>query len=266
MKECILISLLFMPICGFYFYNDIEWITRICAANLFLIYAYIYKLSFNDIYFAISITPTTYIEPVQNSHKLVSYGFSTIHASFIALYSTLYLYDIFDNYDIKQAFFISMSYYLSDLFYIITSTNKLSKLDYFTICHHFVIIYYYNLVFLQTDPILENNLLFYLNRGFIAEYSLVSLNYSWYLINTKQDNGIKMIISLITTLVLYFITRILNFTVLLYGVWQDGLLLISIVVLPLVVINYFWFYKIIFKAFRVYKKKIRNTINTDKQR
>ena len=59
MKECILISLLFMPICGFYFYNDIEWITRICAANLFLIYTYVYKLSFNDIYFAISITPTT---------------------------------------------------------------------------------------------------------------------------------------------------------------------------------------------------------------
>ena len=241
-----------MPICTFY--SDINWITRLYAANLFIIYTYIYKLSFNNSYFAMSITPPNYILPIEASHKLVTNIFSTIHASFIALFATLYLYNIIDNYVIKQAFFISMSYYLADLFYTITSTKKLLMLDYFIICHHFVIFYYHNLVFIQNDPILENNLLFYLNRGYIAEYSLVSLNYSWYLINTKQDNGIKMIISSITTLVLYFITRILNFTVLLYKVWQDDLLLVSIVVIPLMMINYYWFYKIIFKAYRVYRK------------
>lgn len=254
MKETILILILFMPICNIYLYNDISWITRLCAANIFIIYTYIYKLSFNNSYFAMSITPSNYIDPVVGSHKLISYGFSTIHASFTAICATLYLYNIIDNYDIKQVFFISMSYYLADLFYTITSTKKLLILDYFTFCHHFVMFYYHNLVFIQNDPILENNLLFYLNRGYIAEYSLVSLNYSWYLINTKQDNGIKMMISSITTLVLYFITRILNFTVLLYKVWQDDLVLVSIVVLPLMMINYYWFYKIILKAYRINQK------------
>ena len=142
MKEKINILILFMPIIDFHFYDDVKWNTRLFSAFLFIIYTYIYKLSFNNKYFAMSISPKNYIEPVENAHKLITYGFSTFHALYIALYATLYVYKIIDNYDIKQAFFISMSYYLADLFYIITSTKKITVLDYFLICHHIIIIYY----------------------------------------------------------------------------------------------------------------------------
>ena len=193
--KSILKKILFLPIIGFYFYNDINLITGISGAMLYILYTYVYKLSVNDRYFAMFITPVNFIESLSESHKLVSYGVSTIHALFISVNSTLYLTQIIDNYDIKQAFFISMSYYLADLYYIIDSSKKLTILDYFTICHHNIMIYFHIYVFNQTNPILEQFLLYYLNRGFIAEYSLLILNYSWYLVNTKQDNSKKMLIS-----------------------------------------------------------------------
>ena len=251
----ILKTILFLPIIGFYFYNDINLVTGISGAFVYILYNYAYKLSVNDRYFSMFITPTNYIEPISESHKLIAYGFSTIHALFISVYATLYLTQIIDNYDIKQAFFISMSYYLADLYYIIDSTKKLTTLDYFTICHHNIMIYYHIYVFIQTDPILEDILLYYLNRGFFAEYSLLSLNYSWYLVNTKQENSKQMLISSIITLILYFITRTMNFTFLLYNILYDGLILESIVILPLMLINHYWFYKLICKARRIYNKR-----------
>jgi hypothetical protein len=247
-------KILFLPIISFYFYNDINLITGISGAMLYVLYTYVYKLSVNDRYFAMFITPVNFIESLSESHKLVSYGVSTIHALFMSVNSTLYLTQIIDNYDIKQAFFISMSYYLADLYYIIDSSKKLTILDYFTICHHNIMIYFHIYVFNQTNPILEQFLLYYLNRGFIAEYSLLILNYSWYLVNTKQDNSKKMLISSIITIILYFITRTMNFTLLLYNVIYDDLILESIVILPLILINHYWFYKIICKAFIIYNK------------
>ena len=109
-------------------------------------------------------------------------------------------------------------------------------------------------VLIQSDPILENNLLYYLNRGLLAEYSIFGINYSWYLINTKQDNSTKMLISSIITIILYFISRPLNFTLLLYKLCHEGFLKIASVMIPLFFINYYWFYKLICKAIHIYKK------------
>jgi hypothetical protein len=206
-----------------------------------------------------SITPKNYIEPLHSSHKLVSYGFSTLHSIFISLCATLYLLNIIDNYDIKQAFFISMSYYSADIYYVIVSTKKLTKLDYFTICHHNVMIIMYYIIFIQIDNDLhlENTLLYYMNRGLLAEYSVFTLNYSWYLVNTKQDNSNKMCIASILTLILYFVTRVVNFTRLIFNFWYDDLVPAIILMLPLFLVNYYWFYKLICKAHRIYKKNIQ---------
>jgi hypothetical protein len=147
-----------------------------------------------------------------------------------------------------------MSYYLSDLYYVIYSTKKLTKLEYFTIFHHSIMTYYQMFVFIQNDYEFENHLLYYVNRGYLAEYSVLSLNYSWYLINTNQGNSRKMIISSIITLILYFITRVINFTSLIYNLWNDGFLLISSIMMPLFFINYYWFYKLFSKAYRIYRR------------
>ena len=254
----ILKSLLFTHLVGFYFcnHNNIHWITCVISYINYLTYTYLYYLSFNNVYFAMSITPKNYIEPLHSSHKLVSYGFSTLHSIFISLCATFYLLNIIDNYDIKQAFFISMSYYSADIYYVIVSTKKLTKLDYFTICHHIIMILMYYVIFIEfyNGINLENMLLYYMNRGLLAEYSVITLNYAWYLINTKQDNSNKMLMSSILTLVLYFFTRVVNFTLHIYNFWNDDLIPAIILMMPLFLVNYYWFYKLMCKALRIYNK------------
>ena len=251
------VLLLCVNFIGFYVCNNnIHWITCIISSGNYLIYTYLYYLAFNNTYFAMSITPKNYSEELNSSHKLVSYGFSTLHALFISVCATLYLVNIIDNYDIKQAFFISISYYLADIYYVSDSVKKLNKLEYFTICHHIVMILmcYVLIIEIHNDTNLENTLLYYFNRGLLAEYSVIPLNYSWYLVNTKQDSTNNMLISSILTLVLYFITRIVNFTLIIYNLYNYKLLLAVTLFLPLFLINYYWFYKLMCKAVRIYNK------------
>jgi hypothetical protein len=258
MSKNIVRALLFTHLVGFYFcnHNNIHWITCIISYSNFIIYNLLYSESVNNIRFALSISPKNYIEPLHGSHKLISYGISTIHALFIASCAALYLLNIFDNYAIKQAYFISISYYSADIYYVIDSTKKLTKLDYFTVCHHIVMILMYSVIFIEinNDINLENSLLYYMNRGLLAEFSVFTLNYSWYLVNTKQNNSNKMMIFSILTLILYFITRIVNFTILIYNFWNDDLLPAIALMLPLFLINYYWFYKLMCKALCIYNK------------
>jgi len=251
------VLLLCVNFIGFYVCNNnIHWITCIISSGNYLIYTYLYYLAFNNTYFAMAITLKNYSEDLHSSHKLVSYGFSTLHAIFISVCATLYLLDIIDNYYIKQAFFISISYYLADIYYVSDSVKKLNKLEYFTICHHIVMILmcYVLIIEIHNDMNLENTLIYYFNRGLLAEYSVIPLNYSWYLVNTKQDGSSNMFISSILTLVLYFITRIVNFTLIIYNLWNYNLLLAVTLFLPLFLINYYWFYKLMCKAVRIYNK------------
>ena len=258
MNTNILKFLFFIPIPSilFYFNNIIHWYIGYSGICVYLIYTYLYHLSYNNIYFAMSITPKNYIESFHGSHKLVSYGFSTIHSLFISLFSTLYLLKMIDNFDIKQVFFISISYYLADLYHDIDSTNKLKLLDYFAICHHNIMIIMYYMIFIQIDNDLklENTLLYYMNRGLLAEYAVPTLNYSWYLVNTKQVNNNKIFISTLLTLVLYYITRVLNFTRLIFNFWYDDLIPAIILMMPLFLVNYYWFYKLCCKAKLIYYK------------
>ena len=242
-------------------YSEIHLVPSLIGVSVYVLYTYLYKLSFTNEYFFRLITPPNYSELYYGSHKLVSYGVSSIHALFISFCATLYLLNIIDNYAIKQAFFISMSYYFADIYYVISSTNKLTKLDYFTICHHGVMIMMYYTIFIQfdNDLNLENTLLKYMNRGLLAEYSVLTLNYSWYLVNTKQDKSKNMLISSVLTLVLYFFTRVVNFTCLIYNFLYDGLFIELFVMMPLFLINYYWFYKLMCKAIRIYNNQdLRN--------
>ena len=233
--------------------SEIHLVTSLIGLSVYVTYTYLYKLTFIDVDFAKSITPNNYIDTYYGSHKLISYGFSTLNAIFLASFATLYLLNIIDTYTIKQVYFISMSYYFADIYYVIDSTTKLTKLDYFTLCHHTVMIVMYYVIFIQinNDLNLENTLLYYMNRGILAEYSVLTLNYSWYLVNTKQDRSYKMVISSLLTLVLYLITRVVNFTVLIYNFWSDGLIPAIVLMMPLFLINYYWFYKLLRKAVRI---------------
>ena len=245
---------------GFVIYDytgvGIHFVSSLLGLSLYVTYTYLYKLTFIDINFAKSITPINYTDSYYGAHKLVSYGFSTLNAFFLAFFANLYLLNVIDNDSIKQVYFISMSYYFADLYYVIDSTTKLTKLDYFTLCHHTVMILAYYVIFIQikNDLNLENSLLYYMNRGILSEYSVFTLNYSWYLVNTKQEHSTQMLVSSLSTLILYFITRVVNFTLLIYNFWSDDLLPAIALMMPLFLINYYWFYKLMHKGIRIYKQ------------
>ncbi len=93
-----------------------------------------------------------------------------------------------------------------------------------------------------------------MNRGLLAECSVFTLNYSWYLVNTNQTDSNQMVISSVLTLVLYFITRVLNFTILIFNFWYDDLIPTIILMMPLFLVNYYWFYKLCSKAKNIYYK------------
>ncbi len=114
----------------------------------------------------------------------------------------------------------------------------------------------YYLIFIQIDNDLklENTLLYYMNKGLLAEYAVPTLNYAWYLVNTKQANSNQIFITSLLTLVLYFITRVLNFTILIFNFWYDDLIPAIILMMPLFLVNYYWFYKLCCKAKSIYYK------------
>ena len=60
--------------------------------------------------------------------------------------------------------------------------------------------------------------------------------------------------SSILTLVLYFFTRIVNFPLHIYNFWNDDLIPAIILMMPLFLVNYYWFYKLMCKALRIYNK------------
>jgi len=264
----ILKSILFLPIIGLFFYNDnenennnknnnstINYFTGSVGALLYITYTYFYKLCITNRFFSMFIAPINYIEPLSKSHKIISYTYSSIHSIFIAFFSSLYIFGIIGRYGLTQSFFISMSYYLADIVYIIDTSEKISNHNYYILLHHMIIIYYQIFSYIQNDSIKIYYGLFYLSRAFIAEYSVLPLNYCWYLLHTKQENTNKMIISSILTLILYFLTRVINLSMVVYDIWINGYFIFSLVGLPLVLLNYYWFYKLTYKAYSVNKKK-----------
>jgi hypothetical protein len=93
-----------------------------------------------------------------------------------------------------------------------------------------------------------------MNRGLLAECAVPTINYAWFLINTKQENTNQMLVSSVLTLILYFITRVINFTRLIFNFWYDDLIPAIILMMPLFLVNYYWFYKLCCKAKQVYNK------------
>ena len=144
-----ILSLAFVNFLGYTFYNyDINWFAGVCGISVYISFTYLYKLSYNNVYFAMSIAPKNYIEPIHKAHEIILYGFSTLHSTFISLFSTLYLLQLIDNYFMIQVFYISIGYYLADIYCIIDVTNIFKILDYFTISHHsiMIIMYYFVLI------------------------------------------------------------------------------------------------------------------------
>jgi hypothetical protein len=227
----------------------------------YAVYTCLYLLAIYSKTFQKFTCPDNYIKGINLTHEIVSYGFSTLHAIVISIGATLYLTRWINFAILEIIFEFSIGYFCADVIYIIRllilndilvdNYSTQSILQYCAIIlHHLLVIYYEEYYILY--PIIPNELQetarIYLCYALLAEYAIVPLNYSWYLINTKQDKSTKFLITGCITVIVYFFSRVVNFTVIYYNLLCDGLISYSFICLPLVIMNYYWFYKLIKKA------------------
>jgi len=265
-----LISLL-----GFTYYG----IYGLVSFNLYMV---LFNKARTNILFQNSICPNNFVKGANKCYELVAYGMSSLNALIISIFSIIYITGMYYSYsaiDFENSYQIiykfSMGYYIADIFYILivalttnpllvsvntyedeklgkklNESRRLSQQDIFFIIHHLIVIYYQYFTLYNTNDLeLLMSARSYISFCNLSELAVIPLNYGWYLINTKQTQTRLFKITAIITLIIYFFSRVVNLTILIYLAWLDGLIYYSLIGFPLVFLNYYWFYKLLSKTF-----------------
>jgi uncharacterized membrane protein YkgB len=238
------------------------------------IYTCAYSSVLYNKYLASLITPKTFKKnkktstyPFENykfAHELVTYAMSTIHGTTIATVSLLNLLGVIPTYYVYNTYCFSIGYFISDIGYLLLTSNHLhnflgnyksflgleyllqfTKHDLLLIIHHILVIHY-EIFTVNSTGYLKVASLYYFSKIFLAEYAVIPLNMCWYLKNTvvnyKESHIYKA--NGILLLVTYFLFRVVNFILILYNLYVDNLMLYGMLGLPIIGMNYYWFYKI----------------------
>jgi len=218
---------------------------------------FLYLISYNAMkirtpsWFVYRLMPRNYSKGVEKMHLLVSYANSTIHASILSVIVILYLMEIVGHIWLENAFRFSIGYLVADIIYLLDDTINYD-MSIVTIImmllHHFLTINYENIIFIIDDNLVELAR-YVLARSMLSEIAVIPLNYAWYLINTKQINGLKFKIISSITVITYFLSRVVNFTELFYELYMQELYFYLCIGIPIGILNYYWFYKLIMKQY-----------------
>jgi hypothetical protein len=196
---------------------------------------------------------------------------SAVNAVIISVFSSIYLLSYYAlgandsssstgvlQYGLEIVYKFSMGYYVADIIYVLSvaysDKNKgriamISMQDAFFILHHVIVIYYQAFTIDDRNE-LASTARYYFSYCFLSEYAVLPLNYGWYLINTNQTKNKKFMVTGIITIIVYFLSRIVNFTTILYLLWLDELLSYGLIAVPLIAMNYYWFYKLLSRVFK----------------
>jgi len=179
---------------------------------------------------------------------LLNNHFSTIHATLITTVSILGLLNIIGPSLVKYGYHYTTGYMISDLIFLYINNYYNKQRSCFTI-HHIVLILFiqlknFNLVYIDNNIIL---------RAFLAEITVPTFNYCWYLIHTDRNNTFKLKMCSILTLLNYFVFRVCNLSYLSLSLLKSGYILSG--ALPggiLAGLNTYWFGKLIKKCYELY--------------
>lgn len=220
----------------------------------FIIYTYTYRLVLNNRNVAMWITPNGFKKDLKYAYEIVGYGLSTVHGGILAISATGYLCGWLSPGFMDNIFRISIGFLCADIFYLLETGLIINKsfqiMEIMLILHHFIMIFYKHFLLYSNVDIIESAR-FYLNQMYLAEYAVLPLNYCWYLINTNQCNGLKFKMASILLIITYFVSRVMNFSIMMYNVWQDGLIRYILLGLPIILMNYYWFILLLKKAIKI---------------
>lgn len=179
---------------------------------------------------------------------LLNNHFSTIHATLITIVSILGLLNIIGPSLIKYGYHYTCGYMISDLIFIYT-TNYYKKQRFNFTIHHMILIIF---IILKNNNWVDvnNNIIM---QAFLAEKTVPTFNYCWYLIHTDRSNTFSLKLCSFLTLTNYFIFRVCNLSYLTLSLYNSGYLLTG--ALPgglLASLNTYWFGKLLKKCYEIY--------------
>lgn len=218
---------------------------------------WMYLISYNAMkirspqWFVERLVPNGFYKGIDKMHLLVSYMNSTVHAMVLGSVVSLYLLDVCSYVWLENSFKFSIGYFMADIIYLfdenISHDHDIVSLM-MMLLHHIFTINCENLIFVIDDSLMVFAR-YIMARFCLAELAVIPLNYSWYLINTRQTHTMKFKIASGITFIAYLLSRVINFTSLFYELFMLEHYKYMLMGSPVVLLNYYWFYKLIRKIF-----------------
>lgn len=168
---------------------------------------------------------------------------SCINASFAVYYSVSYLCGFNKIEDMEQYVLILRGYLIYDL---INISYNYQHFDWATTLVHHISLFGASYVNLY-----DNSNTYYFARGMIGELTNFFLYFGWFLLKFNMDKTKIFKTNAYVLIILFFIVRASNYTLLLCEIIQSETLLIILPVLILSSLNNYWFYKLVQKGFEM---------------
>lgn len=175
--------------------------------------------------------------------KKIEYLSSTMHAILVSLMSGLVILGDDLPYSL---YYCSLGYYIADIWYLIhinVYQNKSIFTDAPLIIHHLVMLLYEGYAIIY-DPV-DYQAFYFMNRVLLAEFAVIPLNAVWYFKTIDVNNNLGLAIASISLLITYFLSRVVNLTLLFIEVYYSPIRYVGLCGFPVLVFNYMWFYKIV---------------------
>lgn len=170
--------------------------------------------------------------------------FGTIHAFFISYESMNYLFNNRIVEDYNMALWCSYLYFILDSVYLSYNLTRFNKQ---MLVHHSVplVLYFIILVLGYT---FRPYYLSVIATQLLNEIPTVPLNICWILDKQNKTNTILFSVSGWLTIATYFIFRLIVNPCLVIYLIYEGLYGISLILAPLLYLNYYWFNKLVKKC------------------
>jgi hypothetical protein len=162
---------------------------------------------------------------------------SIIHATIVVVMSVLFLFDLIDSEIWIQCLEVTRGYCLYDTIMILCYTPK----DRNMIIHHTMLFFGSYSNFISIYP--EQSAF-----GLLAEITNQHLYFGWLLIKKGKDKTWYFNVNAVILLLMFLVFRVLNFTYLFIFAIQNCSYLEPLAILPILLLNYYWFSLLLHKA------------------
>jgi hypothetical protein len=186
---------------------------------------------------------------INDSQEIIKTKLSTLHAIVLFLANSTFLYNQISLDIWKTCLLYSLIYNVSDMVYLYFSDMKIKHQLFI---HHFILIccvspIIYEPLYFLVEPISNYNTLVATN--FLCELTTIPLNIAW-ILHVRNNNSFQFKIWSLITIILYIPFRVVLTTYLSYKFYllETNFKYFQFI---LSFLNYYWFYKMFQKVYRI---------------